>query len=211
MHLGLDHFARPNDSLAVAAANGGMRRNFQGYTADRADYLIGLGASSISSLPQGFAQNAPQVPQWRAAIGEGRPAMSRGVKDLSDDDRFRSAIIERLMCDLAVDLEAACGQWGRQAAILAWEWDRLAEMECDGMVVLGDRRVTVTEPGRPFLRSVCSVFDRYLSGGESRLRHARAVSSSSLPLRAAVHAGAVHQPRPRAQSARKSQPRRRGL
>jgi oxygen-independent coproporphyrinogen III oxidase len=204
VQLGLDHFAQPDDSLAVAAAKGRMRRNFQGYTADHADYLIGFGASSISSLPQGFAQNASSVPSWRTAIGAGKSAVSRGVI-LSEDDRFRGAIIERLMCDLAIDLDDVCRQWSMQAGDLAWEWDRLGEMESDGLVVLRDHTITVTEPGRPFLRSICSVFDRYRAA-----RTACAMPSRSSPPRAMTHAGVARQPRRPSRRVRRLQLRRHG-
>src|SRR5262249_51695804 len=104
MAIGLDHFAWPDDRLAEAARTGSLRRNFQGYTTDDADALIGLGASAISRLPQGFLQNAPDIAGYSRAVEAGRLATIKGFA-LSGDDRVRGAIIERLMCDLAVDLD----------------------------------------------------------------------------------------------------------
>lgn len=163
--IGLDHFAKPEDELAIAARNGKLHRNFQGYTTDGAQCLIGFGASSIGRFPQGFVQNRPDVPQWRGAIRSGELATARGIS-LSDDDRRRGKVIERLMCDLEADMGGLSLGDGE---------DRLAGMETDGLVqMLGDW-IAVTEPGRPFLRSVCAVFDRYLAPMPVERRHAIAV------------------------------------
>ena len=107
-------------------------------------------------------QNTADVPQWRAAICAGRFATARGVA-LSDDDRLRAAIIERLMCYLEADIGEIYAD------------DRLAGMEADGIIVRDGQKITVTEPGRPFLRSVCAVFDRYLPPAHGERRHAIAV------------------------------------
>lgn len=163
--IGLDHFAKPDDDLAIAARKLTLHRNFQGYTTDAADCLIGFGASSIGKFPQGFVQNKPDVREWRAAICAGRFATARGIA-LSDDDRLRAAIIERLMCDLEADIGEM--SWGTAH-------DRLAEMVADGIITRDGRRLTITEPGRPFLRSVCAVFDRYLPPAHGERRHAIAV------------------------------------
>src|SRR5690606_2289907 len=103
--VGLDHFALPDDALVKAARAGMLRRNFQGYTTDNADALIGFGASAIGRLPQGYAQNAPDVHGYETAVIEGRLPAARGYP-LSNDDRLRGALIERLMCDGALDLVA---------------------------------------------------------------------------------------------------------
>jgi len=163
--IGLDHFAKPEDDLAIAARTGKLHRNFQGYTTDAAQCLIGFGASSIGKFPQGFVQNRPDVPQWRETIRSGKLATSRGIA-LSEDDRQRGKVIEHLMCDLeAVISEVPLGN-----AV-----ERLEEMEADGLVqMLGDW-IAITEPGRPFLRSVCAVFDQYLAPVPAQRRHAIAV------------------------------------
>ena len=87
--------------MHAAALSGRLRRNFQGYTTDRAEVLIGLGASSISRFPQGFAQNAPATADWLRAVGEGRLTTARGVA-VSEEDRNRGEAIERFLCDLAL-------------------------------------------------------------------------------------------------------------
>ena len=107
--IGLDHYAKPDDQLV--AQGGRLQRNFQGYTDDDADALVGLGASAISRLPQGFAQNSPAVGNYSRAIAEGKLATAKGIV-LSDEDRLRGNIIERLMCDMAVDLDAVADKTG---------------------------------------------------------------------------------------------------
>jgi oxygen-independent coproporphyrinogen-3 oxidase len=107
--VGLDHFALPHDPLAVAAKNSTLRRNFQGYTTDQAPILIGLGASAIGQMPQGYVQNAPDVAGYSRAINSGRFATVRGLA-LSNEDRVRAAIIERLMCEFTVDLAEFSGR-----------------------------------------------------------------------------------------------------
>ncbi len=101
--VGIDHFAKPEDSLALAAENGTMRRNFQGYTTDAAQTLLALGPSAISQFPQGFVQNAPATEAWQKQITAGRIPASRGIA-LTEEDRAIATIIERLMCDAVVDL-----------------------------------------------------------------------------------------------------------
>src|SRR5574337_960035 len=109
--IGLDHYALPSDAMAVASASHRLKRGFQGYTTDSAPALIGLGASSIGSLPQGYVQNAPAAAAYSKMIEAGRLATVRGV-ELSEDDRVRRAIIERLMCELTVDLDLTADEHG---------------------------------------------------------------------------------------------------
>jgi oxygen-independent coproporphyrinogen-3 oxidase len=162
--IGLDHYAKPDDAMAAAARGGTLRRSFQGYTTDAAPALIGLGASAIGSLPQGYVQNAPTSVAYMAALRDGKLATGRGVA-LSDDDRLRRQVIERLMCDLRADLppqllDAAAG---------------LDRFVADGLVRLHDGVMEVTEAGRPFVRSVAAVFDAYLDRDTAAPRHAQAV------------------------------------
>jgi len=170
--IGLDHFARAGDPLAVAAREGRLRRNFQGYTDDPAPLLLGLGASSISALPQGYAQNAPGVPAWRAAVAAGRLPTVRGVA-LTVEDRLRAALIERLMCDLALDIAAVCRREGADPARFAALLPRLDAMAADGLLAREGWRLAMTERGRPFVRAAAALFDAHLDPATAR--HARAV------------------------------------
>ncbi|WP_340647363.1 oxygen-independent coproporphyrinogen III oxidase [Phenylobacterium sp.] len=172
VRIGLDHFALPSDSLVVAQREGRLRRNFQGYTTDSAQTLLGLGASSIGSLPQGFVQNIAQELPWRSAVNQGDLPVARGVV-VTDEDRFRAEIIERLMCDLSVDLAAVCGDHGRTLHELASEIAALGDFSNDGLVVLEGNRLTVTEVGRLVVRSVCAVFDAYFAPDAGR--HSKAL------------------------------------
>jgi oxygen-independent coproporphyrinogen-3 oxidase len=165
--IGFDHFALPEDSMAQAAASGSLRRNFQGYTTDGADALLGLGASAIGRLPQGYAQNAPDVRGYARAIEAGTFATVKGIA-FTDDDRLRARIIERLMCDFTVDLDALAPGETFSDAFAA-----LAPLAEDQLVTLQGRRINVTEDGRPFVRLVASAFDAYLGRGAAR--HSRAV------------------------------------
>ena len=171
--IGLDHYAQPDDEIAVAAKTGRLHRNFQGYTIDDADALIGFGASSISRLPGGFAQNASSVGQYSRAIAAGKLATVKGIA-ISADDQVRGQIIERLMCDMTVDLAAMAQVSGTDAGgNFSEALASLEPLENDGSVRIDGQRIRITEKGRPFVRIVASAFDTYLTA--SKARHSPAV------------------------------------
>jgi oxygen-independent coproporphyrinogen-3 oxidase len=170
--VGLDHFARPDDELAIALRDKRMHRNFQGYTTDEAPVLLGFGASGIGSLPQGYVANEGTIHGYKDLIRAGKLATARGVP-VSEDDRLRRAIIERLVCDLEIDLDKVAGPFGQSGAVFAPELARLAEMQADGICTVDGPRIVLTEEGRPLVRLVCAVFDKYLKAGEQR--HSKAV------------------------------------
>ena len=172
VRVGLDHFARADDPMARQLEDGELRRNFQGYTTDQASALIGLGASSIGSLRQGYVQNAPSIRAWQRAIDDGCFAVGRGLQ-LNDEDRLRRGIIERLMCDLHVDLAPFETLPGAPDDGFASERARLAPMVNDGLLHIDGAHIQVTEAGRAFVRSVCAIFDTYLETGKGR--HSSAV------------------------------------
>jgi oxygen-independent coproporphyrinogen III oxidase len=170
--IGLDHFARSDDPLAEAQQQGALRRNFQGYTTDAAPILLGFGASAIGSLPQGYVQNVAPLKDYAEAVAAGRLPTARGVT-LSADDRLRGAVIERLMCDLRVDLGALCADHGAKVTELADSIGRLEPLIADNLVVVDGNRVMMTEKGRPLVRLAAAAFDAYLEQGEKK--HSRAV------------------------------------
>jgi oxygen-independent coproporphyrinogen-3 oxidase len=171
--IGLDHFAVPDDDLATAGRAGRLRRNFQGYTTDNADALIGLGASAIGRLPQGFVQNAPAIGSYSVAIAAGRYATARGVA-LSAEDRIRGHIIERIMCDFEIDLSALVGEAsGSGLDGFEAELEALLPLQRQGLIERDDQRIRITEQGRPFVRLVAAAFDAYLCAGKAR--HSAAV------------------------------------
>ncbi|MBI0539614.1 oxygen-independent coproporphyrinogen III oxidase [Roseomonas sp. KE2513] len=167
--LGLDHFARPRDSLARAAAEGRLRRNFQGYTTDDAPVRLGLGPSAIGQLPGGLAGNILDERAHADAVAEGHLPVARGVATTAED-LSRGALIERLMCDFALDLgNTAPSMQPAIASALA----AMAPLRDQGLVELTPGRVVVTPQGRRFVRQVAACFDAYLA--PSAQRHSAAV------------------------------------
>jgi oxygen-independent coproporphyrinogen-3 oxidase len=165
--IGIDHFARPDDLLAVAQKNGKLFRNFQGYTVDAATSLIGFGASSIGSFAGGYVQNEPHLGRFRSAIAEGRLAVVRGVATRRED-RLRRAIIERLMCDFSADIPNIRSKFDFDGAILSDSLTRLGPLQTDGLVAVDDEIVRVTPLGRPFVRNIAACFDTYIVDAGTR-------------------------------------------
>jgi len=153
--IGIDHFAKPDDALSRAAVSGKLHRNFQGYTDDASRVLLGFGASSISNFADGFVQNVADVPKYVGAIKAGSLASARGCR-LDETDRQRARIIERLMCDFAVDLGAVAPH-----ADFSEELSLLAPMRWDGLVDIDGTKLTVTSAGRAVVRVVAAAFDTY--------------------------------------------------
>lgn len=171
--VGLDHFAEPGDDLAIAARTGRLRRNFQGYTSDQADALIGFGASAVGKLSQGYVQNATDTGSYLRAIEAKQLATVKGV-GLSADGRLRGFIIERLMCDLSIDLDRVAAESDAAPSDgFSSEIAALKPLAADGILQVDGRRLTITRQGRPFVRLVAAAFDAYLT--RERARHSMAV------------------------------------
>ena len=172
VRIGLDHFALPGDSLAIAKQDGRLKRNFQGYTDDSADTLIGLGASAIGRMPQGFVQNAVPTRDYLARIAEDRLATVKGYA-FTEEDRFRADIIERIMCDLAVDLPLVSRLHGRDLRSAILDRLRIESLIADGPVTMVDHRLSIRDGAEFLVRSVASAFDAHLP--HSAATHSRAV------------------------------------
>jgi oxygen-independent coproporphyrinogen-3 oxidase len=170
--IGIDHYAKPDDSLAIAQGERRLARNFQGYTADTAPALIGIGASSIGALPQGYVQNIADVPSYRAALKERRLPIARGIA-LSADDRMRRDVIGRLMCDLEADLVSISTAHGFADDYLDAEIRALEPLATAGIVDIDRRRISVATKWRTLTRVVCAAFDRHLRS--TTKQHAQAV------------------------------------
>lgn len=169
--IGIDHFARPGDGLVWAAGAGRLRRNFQGYTDDDSDALIGLGASAISHLPQGYAQNAARTADYQMRVQEGGLATERGHA-FTLDDRVRAAAIERLMCDLRHREEPLRQRFGDAAGRLGAAARSLLAAHPEGLDgTPADFRVRPTH--LHLARVAAAAFDAYL--GTSDARHSLAV------------------------------------
>ncbi len=166
VEIGYDHFALPGDTIAQAARDGALQRNFQGFVESECDALIGLGPSAISTLPQGYAQNATNVTTWREQIADGRLAISRGIP-LSRDDKLRRALIMRLVCDFEIDLDAFGGATDFKEAL-----ERLQPLARDGLVQIDGAKLTIPREARAFVRLVARAFDAY---SDTTARHSAAV------------------------------------
>jgi oxygen-independent coproporphyrinogen III oxidase len=157
--IGIDHFARPHDSMAKAAKAGTLRRNFQGYTDDPSPVLIGLGASSISRFPQGYAQNASGTAEWRKSVVAGEFATARGHV-FTPEDHWHGRAIEALMCDFAISraelVEQYCADPDALQALFQIVADRFGKF-----VRVSDWGLEVPSEGRPLTRMIATVFDAY--------------------------------------------------
>jgi oxygen-independent coproporphyrinogen-3 oxidase len=159
--IGLDHFARPTDSLAKALADGSLRRNFQGYSTYGRTQLIGLGVSAISQLDALYVQNSSQLDAYEARILQGTFATQRGI-ELTRDDQIRSRLIERIMCEGRVLWSAMSHEFGIDARnYFVAELSALRSLEEAGIVMVDAAGITLTEPGRLLSRAVAMVFDAH--------------------------------------------------
>jgi oxygen-independent coproporphyrinogen III oxidase len=162
VYIGMDHFALPEDDLAVAQARGGLHRNFMGYTTCADSDLIGLGVSAISHIGASFSQNPRDLPSWENAIDEGRLPVWRGMR-LDADDLVRADVIQQLMCHGEIDI----GVVERRHIIDFADYfgqalQRLQPLQHDGLVDVSATHIRATSRGRLLLRILASCFDRYL-------------------------------------------------
>ncbi len=169
--IGIDHFAKPDDAMALALKDRTLRRNFQGYTTDRADTLIGFGASSIGRTRAGYAQNVTDTGNWRDRLINGRFATERG-RALTHDDRLRADVIEQILCFFEVDLEATAARHGAAPDGLLADAGKLNDLLSAGWVVANDGKIQIVRHGAELARLVASAFDAYLGTGG---RHSVAV------------------------------------
>ena len=161
VEVGIDHFALPGDAMVKALDDGTLRRNFQGYTTDAAETLIGLGVSSVGRTPFGFVQNASDEGAWRRAVARGHLATARG-KAFEGEDRVRAAAIEKLLCFFAVDLGAVARAHGYPDSILDADIARLDEFTQAGWLRVEGRRISIVAHRWELARLVASRFDTYL-------------------------------------------------
>lgn len=157
--IGIDHFATQQDGLTRALRGGTLRRNFQGYTDDTAEVLIGVGASSISKFPQGYAQNAPATGAHTAKIRDGRFSISRGHV-FKGEDRLRARMIEMLMCDFRIDAGEICDRFGVSRDWLAEQFER-ANRHFEGLLEVTDEGLFIPPQARALTRMIARDFDAY--------------------------------------------------
>ncbi|AWI56623.1 oxygen-independent coproporphyrinogen III oxidase [Sinorhizobium fredii] len=169
--IGLDHFARPDDSLALAQENGQLHRNFQGYTTDACETLIGFGASAIGRMTAGYVQNEILPGVYAQRIASGRLATVKGYS-LTAEDRLRANVIERLMCDFRVDVPAIAAAHGFDPQMLLHGNAKLAMLESDGVLENVGGVLRLPDEGRFLIRAVAAAFDAYLE--QSARTHSKA-------------------------------------
>ncbi|MDG3042580.1 oxygen-independent coproporphyrinogen III oxidase [Roseicyclus marinus] len=157
--IGIDHFAKPEDSMAIAARTGHLRRNFQGYTDDTCDVLIGLGASAISRFPQGFAQNASSTAAYQKSVRAGELATGRGHR-FRGQDRMRSRLIEMLMCEFRIENAEILRDYDISEIELAGLERSVAE-QFPGVTRVTADRFEILPEGRPLARMIARGFDEY--------------------------------------------------
>jgi len=166
--IGLDHYARPDDELALAQRDGTLQRNFQGYSTAAGASLYGFGVSSISSTADSYRQNFKDLDQWRAALAAGRLPVERGLI-LTEEDRRRRALIMGLMCDRRLDYAALDAEFeGRVANDYALEIEGLADLEAEGLLLRSETGIEVLPRGVPILRVIAMRFDATFSPGAGR-------------------------------------------
>lgn len=159
--IGLDHFALPDDPMALALSQGRLRRNFQGYTTDPCEALIGFGASAIGRLPQGYVQNEVVIGRYAEHVAGGALPVAKGYR-LTAEDRLRAELIERVMCDLSVDIDAVCAHHPVAPEVLVPALRKLDQLAREGVIDFDGSRVLLPEDARLFVRKVASVFDAHL-------------------------------------------------
>lgn len=164
--IGIDHFAKKDDALTLSLDSRSMRRNFQGYTTDQAETLIGFGLSSISSLPQGYIQNTLKLQDYKTALSESNAIAHRGVV-ISEQDKMRRDIISELMCFYDVDLQRIANQYSLPVDF-EQELKKLTPLLEAGLIEQENSKLKITANGHPYVRTVCSAFDQYIKPDSSR-------------------------------------------
>ena len=167
VHIGMDHFARPDDELVLAQEQNRLQRNFQGYSTRAGLDLVGVGMSSISRIGGAYSQNARGLGDYQAAIEAGTLATTRGLV-LTQEDQLRAAVIERILCGRDVRYAALCSRFGVDVRRhLRPALAQLEQAAGDGLVELLPDRLRITPRGRYFLRVIAMPFDAYLSPSQS--------------------------------------------
>jgi oxygen-independent coproporphyrinogen-3 oxidase len=162
-YIGMDHFARPDDELALAQRQGRLQRNFQGYSTHPEADLVGLGVSAIGRIGPTYSQNLKRLDDYTAALDAGRLPVWRGI-ELTRDDLVRRAVIQALMCHFRVSIESIeLAHLIDFRRTFAGELASLRALESEGLLELGDEWIEVTPRGRLLVRAICMVFDRYLA------------------------------------------------
>jgi oxygen-independent coproporphyrinogen-3 oxidase len=175
VYIGMDHFAKPGDELAVAQSQGRLQRNFQGYSTHAESDILGFGVSAIGRVGPTYYQNLKTLDDYYAALDAGRLPVLRGL-ELNQDDLVRRAVIQSLMCHFALSIESIeISHLVDFRRYFAQELDALKSLEQDGLVEVRPDWIVVTPRGRLLVRAVCSVFDRYLRQERQRATYSKVI------------------------------------
>lgn len=167
-YIGMDHFAKPDDSLAVAQRAGRLHRNFQGYTTHSDCDLVSLGVSAIGQTDDAYFQNNHDLPTWEASIDAGKLAITKGV-NLTRDDRLRRWVIGQLICQFRLDRQQFAAEWNEDFdRYFADELSRLKPMIVDELICDNGQVLQVEPAGRLLIRAICQIFDLYRKEGASQ-------------------------------------------
>jgi oxygen-independent coproporphyrinogen-3 oxidase len=173
-YIGMDHFALPDDELAVAQEELTLQRNFQGYTTHGHCDLIGVGVSAISQIGDLYSQNSNDLADYQNLLASDQLATKRGLV-CNQDDRIRRAVIQQLICHFCLDFVAIEKQFDIEFRNYFSDlWPQLATMASDGLITLDSTGIKVLPAGRLLVRSVCMVFDAYLTQ-QNRQRFSRVI------------------------------------
>jgi len=175
VYIGMDHFARPQDELAVAQRQGRLQRNFQGYSTHAESDMLGLGVSAIGRVGPTYYQNEKRLDDYFAALDAGRLPVARGI-ELSPDDLARRAVIQSLSCHFRVSIESIeIAHLIDFESYFRAELADLRRLEKDGLVEIDPEWIVVTPRGRLLVRSICMVFDRYLRERQARATYSKVI------------------------------------
>ena len=175
VYIGMDHFARPDDDLALAQRQGRLQRNFQGYSTYPESDLIGLGISAIGRIGPTYYQNQKRLDDYYARLDDGRLPVVRGL-ELSADDLVRRAVIQALACHFRLSIESIEDAYLINfREYFAAEMKDLRRMQEEGLVDLTAEWISVTPRGRLLVRIICMVFDRYLREAQARANYSRVI------------------------------------
>ena len=175
VYIGMDHFARPDDELALAQREGQLYRNFQGYSTHAHCDLVALGVTSIGMVGNTYAQNMRTLDEYYARIDAGELAVFRGI-ELTRDEELRRAVITQLICNFTLDMDTVGREWDiRFGDYFADELGRLRVMARDGLIAIDDRVIDVLPAGRLLIRNICMVFDRYLGAAGQTARFSKVI------------------------------------
>ncbi len=175
LYIGMDHFARPDDELAIAQQQGRLQRNFQGYSTHADSDMLGFGVSAIGRIGPTYYQNGKKLDEYYVALDAGRLPVARGL-ELTPDDLVRRAVIQGLVCHFRVSTESIELSYLLDfKKYFSEELKDLRKLESDGLVELTPDWIVVTSKGRLLVRVICMVFDRYLRERQARASYSKVI------------------------------------